>query len=531
MLPAPETTTARDSLINQLSQLPAGELWQDLTPAWHQRFAVLTQGEGKLAHILVVPDMLGNASLYELQRRLRQKGFDPIRCLPTSAEIIALLHSRRLNNDLGSISSDDATRIERLAQELVEAAVTYQASDIHIETRDRHADVLFRINGERKLIRTLTFATARSLGVVLYSVHADAASKDITWDPQQVMDGAIEYQLLNGDPVQLRFSSAPIHPSGNFHIVIRVLQMRATALPLQALGYSQQQLTTLEDAISSQSGLVILCGPTNSGKSTTLQALVNLLHQQRGERIKIISVEDPVEYVLPGACQIGVARRRKQLLDEHTQSVYTTYLRGTLRQDPDVVLVGEIRDAQSAAVVKDLVLSGRKVLTTLHTYSALWAFVRLRELGMPMELLTMPGFVTAIAYQRLVPALCHQCSIPLSRQTSALEPALMQRLQHCLVGNLDNVRLRGPGCPHCNGTGLSGRTVCAETVMPDRNLLALVADNHFAEVERYWLGQLQDQKELTVMAHAIAKVGAGELDPRDAESSLGKLRHDQVVGV
>jgi type II secretory ATPase GspE/PulE/Tfp pilus assembly ATPase PilB-like protein len=515
--------------INNLSDVPTGTPSIEHLPlAWRDRFAVLLDEAQRRASILAVPQAMGSAALFELRRRLHDSGLRDLQIRPATAEIVKLLHSRRDLAPASLLSADDATGIERFAHKLIEEAIRHKASDIHIETREDHALVFFRVNGLRQVFATISHESARSLGVVLYSVHADATSKEVSWDSQQVMDGVIEYRSDDGRHAQLRFSSAPIFPSGNFHIVIRVLLMDSSDRLLADLGYSEAQLTTLENISAGLSGMVIVCGPTNSGKSTTLQALMKSIHRRLGETVKMITVEDPVEYLIPGACQIGVARKRKTAIDERTGSAFTTFLRGTLRQDPDVVMVGEIRDIDSASVVKDLVLAGRKVLTTLHTYSAIWAFVRLRELGVPIELLTMPGFVSGILYQRLVPTLCNHCALPLASASgrARLDVATLQRLQRVVDFDEHPLRVRGDGCEHCQGTGIGGRTLCAELVVPDKQLLELIARERYLEAESYWQqrGHLMvDKLGVSALAHGVSKLRAGLLDPRDLENNIGPL--------
>jgi len=515
--------------ITHLVDLPPGEPLEDVLPdGWRDRFAILRDGATHCVHLLVVAPALRSASCFELQDRLREQGVVDIRVREASIEIIKLVHGRRLSAQVSVLAADDATGVERQAYALIEEAIRHRASDIHIESRDAHATVFFRVNGMRRMFANISRESARSLGVVLYSVHADASSKDVTWDSQQVMDGVIEHHTPTGKHVQLRFSSAPIFPSGNFHIVIRVLMMDSSDQQLADLGYSAPQLVTLENISAGLSGLVVLCGPTNSGKSTTLQALMKRIHARLGKSIKMISVEDPVEFVIPDACQIGVSRKRRSSIDERTGSAFTTFLRGTLRQDPDVVMVGEIRDIDSASVVKDLVLAGRKVLTTLHTYSAVWAFVRLRELGVPVELLTMPGFVSGIVYQRLVPTLCPHCSVPVHSPDALAElpPDLIERLTAVADPAQYPVRMRGPGCPACGHHGIGGRTLCAEFVVPDRKLLELVARERYLDAEAHWRqrGHLAvDGLGVSALAHGVSKMRQGLIDPRDLESNVGLL--------
>jgi len=526
----PEMQTASApaaGLISSLAQVPAGELHTDgFPPEWHDRFAVLMREN--VANVLTAMDALGSAAMFDMRRRLNAQGAAvggyAITFTPTTEEIIKLLHDRQKTARLLSRDAQEDTSTEKLVQDLVDDAVAKGASDIHIETKTDHAALYYRVNGTRMLISNISFESARAMGVVLYSVQADATSKDVTWDPQQVMDSAIEHRTSDGRQVQLRFSSAPIFPSGNFHIVIRVLVLEASKIGLHELGYTPEQLGALDAMTTDLSGMVILCGPTNSGKSTTMQALMANIHKRRGETIKMITVEDPVEYIIEGACQIGVARKRKTAIDERSGSAFTTFLRGTLRQDPDVVMVGEIRDVDSASVVKDLVLAGRKLVTTLHTYSALWAFVRLREINVPMELMTMPGFISGIVYQRLVPVLHQESAIAFDDAHDTLPADLVERVRRACHNDTRGVKLRGKGGR--NGTGISGRTVCAEFVIPDRQLLALVAAEKFLEAEQYW----HQKEHLTVdgigvgvLAHAISKMRQGLVDPRDLEVNIARL--------
>ncbi|TCT10729.1 type II secretory ATPase GspE/PulE/Tfp pilus assembly ATPase PilB-like protein [Tepidamorphus gemmatus] len=514
------------ALITRLADVPGGIPVDDMVPEeWRDRFVALIDEVAASVHVLTVPEAMGSHAMFDLRRRLGERGIANPIFVRTSAEIVKVVREHRRAAGSSSLAGADATGIERFARELIDEALLSRASDIHVETRSTHAEVFFRVDGLRRRHSNISMESARGLGVVLYSVHADASSKDVAWDPQQVMDGVIEHQGLGGETVQLRFSSAPIFPTGNFHIVIRLLRMDVSQLTLDQLGYTQDQRALLETFIASLSGMVLLCGPTNSGKSTTLQALMRRLHAHHGEALKMITVEDPVEYLVPGACQISLSRRRRNQIDERTGSVFTTYLRGALRQDPDVVMIGEIRDHDSAVVAKDFVLTGRKLFATLHTYSAVWAFVRLRELGLPSELLAMPGFISGIVYQRLVPTVCNGCAAPL-RTADALPRALYARLEGLGADRLAGIRLRGPGCLACGGSGIGGRTLCAEFVATDPELLDLIGKDRHHDAERHWLargGVAVGHFGVTALAHGADKMCRGEVDPRDLESSVGLL--------
>ena len=511
------------------SQVYNTEANESLSAEWRPMFAVM--GQTSAATLLIDAEAQRRPVVYEVLRRMGEVGVRVINRQPATSEIIKLVHQSNSINGGGERKREAAeSENQRMIFTIIEDAVAAGASDVHIETRVTHADIFFRINGTRVLHKTVTHDGAKSMCTVLYQVHGDATSKEVQWSRDAVHETSIEHETAENVRVQLRFSSAPIFPSGNFHAVIRVLVMDAkTNRKLDDLGYYPAQVAAIVKMLLGSSGLVLLTGPTNSGKSTSMQALVDKIFERRGTSTKIITVEDPVEYVVPGACQIGVPRGRTAIKAENDSSVFTTFLRGTLRQDPDVVVVGEIRDADSAEVTRDLVLAGRKVLSTLHTYSGLWSFVRLRELGVPIELLTMPGFVSGIIYQRLVSKLCPHCSLTLADGKDRLPADVMSRLTR--VANLESssVRVRGDGCSDCNHTGYVGRLPVCEIVVPDAHLLKLLAEGDMLGAEAYWHKQAGvpiPGGGVTALAHALTLMNRGQVDPSDVESQIASLDKD-----
>jgi general secretion pathway protein E len=515
------------SNIEELPKAPYNtEANRDLPTEWKPAFAVL--GVGAFA-VLLIEASVSKPVVFEVVRQLKALGITVGQRITVTHDLIALVHKqaeaqRSIDAQRGARDDSDS---QKLAFAICNDAVDSGASDIHIETRDNRADILFRIDGIRVLRRAMTFEDAESMCTVLYSVHGDATSKDISWSKDTVQDTVIEHRTPHGVRVQLRFSSSPIFPAGNFHCVIRILEMDAkNNRGLDDLGYYPVQLEAINNMLIGSSGLVLLVGPTNSGKSTTMQAMLTRLFERRGASMKIITVEDPVEYVVHGACQIGVPRSRKSLMDTNDSSVFTTFLRGTLRQDPDAVVIGEVRDRDSAEVVRDMVLAGRKVLTTLHASSALWTFVRLKEMGVPYDLLTMPGFLSGIVYQRLIPRLCPHCSKVLRDDPSRIPGDVLVRLSRVADIRRDDVRVRGAGCPECHHTGFSGRIPVCEIVLPDPHLLQLIAANDLLSAESHWRTSASvpiPSGGSSVLAHAIAVMRAGVVDPCDVETQVAML--------
>ena len=537
-------------VVTDPGELPRGTLISgedgELPLGFRDREAIaVLRTPGDHIAIVVASESWGSNRSYAVRLRVRRELGCEAEFVRADMALVRMCYSRHDPNarkdDLNAV---DATDTERLARTLLQQAVELGASDLHIETRTSHADVYARINGLRQRIASIGMEAAVSVGRVLYTVHADSTSKEEAWDPTIVQDAVIEYRMPDGLPVQLRFSSGPIYPAGNFHIVIRVLKMnQRQALPLEDMGYSRSMARSMDVMLSGARGLVLLAGPTNSGKSTSMQALIGRVYARRGSDIKIITAEDPVEYIIPGACQMGVPAKRRTQMAAGGGSMFTSLLKGTLRQDADVVMVGEIRDTDSAAVVKDLVLTGRKVFTTLHAYGGVQAFVRLREIGVPWDVLTTPGFVSGVIYQRLLPVLCPHCAIPVMNAAHAVPGDVLARLEQVADMVEDKVRVRGEGCEACRNTGYVGRTVCAETIIPDGTFLRLLASGELQMAEQYWMEEgrrvaalrAQDaepgEREATwptALGHAITKMRAGVVDPADVEAHVELLTRDAI---
>jgi general secretion pathway protein E len=516
-------------VITDMASLPPGMYWNfevnDIPASFSDNFAVLIAGDA-FRCLLVAIEAFATHSQFELQRRLAVAGMTNLVIRKATREIIQAIHA---TNTSSTGHADVQTNIESIAWSLIDSAIQRCASDIHIETRGHLTQVFYRIHGERVEQPVMSTQTATEVCNVLYSVHGDADNKGTSWDPKQLMDTVIEYTSPDGIMSQLRFSSGPIHPAGNFHAVIRVLVMDERRIrPIEDCGYTAEQIMAIEDMLIGAHGAVLLVGPTNGGKSTSMQSFLNRIFDRRGRHIKLITVERPVEYIVPGGCQMGVPQGRRNLEDKTTGSVYTTFLKGTLRQDPDVVMVGEIQDEESAEAVKHLVLAGRKLLTTLHAFESMAVFERLREIGVPPSVLFMNGFISGVIYQRLVPLLCDRCALPLeeARERGRIAPSTYERVRKVTDPAVHLVRTRGDGCLYCDHTGVIGRTLCAEVLVPDAKLLNMLKQGAEQEAREYWMAQQNlniDGLGVGVIAHAIHKMRRGLLDPSDVESQVGLI--------
>lgn len=529
-VPALTPAVSQLPVIQDLAEVPPGRYAAFRTvgipDSFADSFALLFTGEATVMMLTAV-EAFGTHPQFELQRRLQvENAVSSVTLRQATQEIIKIVHSQNK-----TVEAVEDTAIETAAWDMIEDALAKGASDIHVETRTTHAQLFFRIHGERVEQPIMTMDKATAICNVLAGVHADAGNRGVDWDPKTVQDTVVGYKSHTGVSVQLRFSSGPIYPSGNFHAVMRVLVMDAASdRKLEDIGYTPAQVEVIEgEALLGAQGLVGLAGPTNSGKSSSMQAFIERTYDRRGDSIKVITVEDPVEYVITRACQMGVVTK------ENAQGVYKEFLKGTLRQDPDVVMAGEIRDSEGAENLMHLVLAGRKLFTSVHVYEVMACFTRLRELGVPESVLYMQGFISAFICQRLLPQLCPHCSIPIGEavQHGRLGKATFDRVARVADLQEDDICVRGDGCPECQYRGIKGRTLCAEVLVPDAQFLALMSQGKTVEARNYWMTNSPslniDGLGVTMIAHAIHKMRQGLVDPGHIETLIGKIVVDTPV--
>jgi type IV pilus assembly protein PilB len=321
----------------------------------------------------------------------------------------------------------DGAPVIRLANALLARAVRSKASDIHIEPGSRETRVRFRIDGILQEVMTIPKSVQRTL-VSRYKVIAglDIGERRI---PQ---DGRFAVHLSEGN-YDLRVSTYPtVHGE---KVVMRVLDKSSISIDLQSLGFSQLALERITARAEESQGLILVTGPTGSGKSTTLYSILNHLNDNSRN---IVTIEDPVEYQLDGITQANV--------NVGAGMTFASGLRAILRQDPDVVLVGESRDPETAQTSIEAALTGHLVLTSLHANDSVAAVVRLLEMG--IEPFLVSSSVTLSIGQRLVRVVCPHCQQPYVPDTAHLEAlGLPHNFEYTI----------GAGCEKCGGTGYRGR--------------------------------------------------------------------------
>ena len=339
----------------------------------------------------------------------------------------------------------------RLVSRLLDRAVELKATDIHLESSERDLTVRFRLDGQLKVIEKIDRGPrAAVLSRIKLLAHMNIAENRL---PQ---DGRIR-TTIRGRNIDLRVATLPaIHGET---IVIRILDQQAVELDFAALGFSDRDSAALMEILHRPNGIFLVTGPTSSGKTTTLYAALKSINQP--ER-KIITVEDPVEYELPGIVQT-------QVKPEIGLS-FARVLRATLRHNPNVLLIGEIRDLETASIAVEAALTGHLVLATLHTNSAAASISRLLDMGVDDYLLA--STLVGASAQRLVRCLCPDCRTEVQVDGDVLRRHLAGQEQ-ILDGHVTDgkVTLWQPaGCPACDHTGYRGRTIIHELMPVDEQL-------------------------------------------------------------
>jgi general secretion pathway protein E/type IV pilus assembly protein PilB len=380
----------------------------------------------------------------------------------------------------GTALSEVPTAME-LVSHVLASAVEQQASDIHLESYRDDVDLRYRVDGI--LHQAYTDIDPRSLPEVVGRIKV-LAGLDIT-EHRRPQDGRLRAVIERDEGrkvVDFRVSVVP-SPGGE-DVVIRILDATVGLVPVDKLGMPPELEATFLQLLGNPEGLVLVTGPTGSGKTTTLYSALARLNDGRK---KIITAEDPIEYLVPKVNQKQVT----------PQMPYLTLLRALLRQDPNVVLVGEIRDQETGSTALTAAATGHVVLGTLHTADAIGAVARLR--GLKLDDVDIADALLAVLAQRLVRRVCPQCAVPVT--PTAEQVALLGRL-------LDGVRPRsGQGCDACHHTGYRGRVGIFELLVLDPDLRQLIAQGApGVELHRY----ARSRGFRSLVEDAMEKVARGD---------------------
>ena len=384
-----------------------------------------------------------------------------------------------ITQDIGNLEEiAGQSPVVKLVNYLLYNAVRENASDIHIEPDDKKLRVRYRVDGRlyEKMCPPYQMHSALVSRVKIMA-ELDIAQRRL---PQ---DGGI-HVLVEGRPIDLRVSVMP----GNFgeKVVIRIIDPQKVLFSLESLGFVYENLQLFRQVIQSPNGIVLVTGPTGSGKNTTLYAALSELNS---EEVNICTVEDPVECNIAGINQFQV--------NQAAGFQFSTALRSLLRQDPDIIMVGEIRDEATANIAVQAALTGHLVLSTLHTNDAPGAVTRLLDLGVAPYLLS--ASLIAVLAQRLVRKICPNC------KTEYEPPVSIKKVVEKDHGKIENF-YRGVGCKKCRNTGYAGRIAIQELFVPNEEIMEMINDR--SSLKKLREKGLQNGM-ISLQSDGIEKVRAG----------------------
>lgn len=359
--------------------------------------------------------------------------------------------------DEAQITAEDSP-IVRLVNQIIASGVAQRASDIHFDPQETELKIRYRVDGVMREERSLP----KNMQNIVIARVKIMGELNIT-ERRVPQDGRIK-SIVNLRPIDIRLSTLPTIFGEK--IVMRILDLSNALSDLNNLSFSEQNLMLFKQMLHKQNGILLITGPTGSGKSSTLYAGLNHLNN---EEVNIITVEDPVEYQLEGINQIQV--------QEEVGLTFASGLRSILRQDPDIIMVGEIRDTETAQIAIRSSLTGHLVLSTLHTNNAVESISRLMDMGVESYLLS--SSLLGVMAQRLVRRICRDCA-----ETTASNDFEVDILAR--YGYEKPMLVKGTGCPSCNGTGYRGRLAIHEVLMIDETIKThILKKANPAEIRNY----------------------------------------------
>jgi type IV pilus assembly protein PilB len=347
------------------------------------------------------------------------------------------------------LTHEDSAPIIQLANRIIEDAYFSGTSDIHIEPQEKDLVVRYRIDGlTQEKLRLPAKVAGALVARVKIMCNLDIAERRL---PQ---DGRIVFKQFNkkGVDIDLRVSTAPLNYGEG--VVMRILDKQKSTLPLPALGFTEENLAKYRDCIRQPYGMILHCGPTGSGKSMTLYSALNEINTPD---IVIRTAEDPIEYTLPGINQMQMHRQ--------IGLTFAAALRAFLRQDPDIILVGEIRDKETANIAVEAALTGHLLISTLHTNDAPSTIARLTDMG--IESFMVSSSLVCVCAQRLMRRVCKTCRV--AYEPDGRERDIMERAIGWTGGTV--FKANPKGCPKCGGTGYKGRVGIHELMVTNEELI------------------------------------------------------------
>jgi type II secretory ATPase GspE/PulE/Tfp pilus assembly ATPase PilB-like protein len=449
---------------------------------------------------------------------------DSVRIRAVDASTISEFYRRESSGkaSVGEKKTNDNSRMQREMIAIVANASALNSSDIHIIVNMGKAVVRFRVDG---VIREINELPPQYAFELLSAAFAMADASDASYQSLQYQ-GARVSNLKTELPTgvqSLRLQFNPLANEGRYLIIRLLYSGEGKQVSLEQLGYNQMQVKKLATMSAKPVGINIVSGPTGSGKSTTLKALLERVISMRGGEVNTLTIEDPPEYVIEMAQQMPVTNAKTQ---EERNAAFTAAINAGLRSDPDIMMIGEVRDRASADLAVEGALSGHPIYASLHANTAMDILSRLRDMGLDDYNVFDENVMSGLVGQRLVRKICPNCRIPLSHAINeqSVDELVLERIEKMREVTPQRHRdteiyLAGPGCSECSN-GYNGRSVLSEIIIPDNTFMSLMKAGNKTDARSHWFKTLEG---IDLLGSAWIRCLQGFISPVDIENTVALL--------
>lgn len=419
---------------------------------------------------------------------------------------------------------DSTTDQQEIIKQYIREAAKLGASDVKFNIVGPLCRLRYTVHGRTTTYHELPAAEGYALCRTLYNTMTDDIN-GTGLDENVMQDGQLSAAVARQcGLVGSRIATRPAKGKG-LRMTLRLLPPNDNSANLTSLGYLPEQVPIIRELTRLKFGIALFSGVTGSGKSTSLKACIEEILVSSNQETDIITIEDPTEYDIEGEGCLQTPLTWKSREPGAQKAAWANALRNCMRHAPNVLMPGEIRDAESAITAYDAAMTGHFIWSTLHVFDAPSILVRLRRLGVDEDLLFNPALSVGLINQALVRKLCPHCRIPYREGAHLLEPELRQRVEtYCTP---ETVYLAGHGCDTCRATkpGTKGRQVAAEVIRTNAEFMRVFQTEGMNAARIYWVREMGG---ITKIAHAIRHINAGETDPRHAEQDVGPLNTDHI---
>lgn len=493
------------SNLNQVPRFPltcVGGKWE-VSAALRQLLCLTDDG---VLHI--VDGYEGDHFVFGFQELIRRNGVKFTISTVTPEQLNALYNGTSgktyQHKDIGRGDIHEQSQRQQEVIQIILSATQSGASDIHFFPTPNGHQLKFRIHGELELIKNFVGEHGKLLQGTIYGSMCQSNSVDTNYRPETAQGGRLRSDFVNQSGLfGARIATRPTI-NGPW-MAMRLLYDSGKFIPLDDMGYLDDQIATLKRLNNLTYGIILFSGPTGSGKSTALQTMLSMLMSEN-KGMNLSTVEDPVEYRIEGAQQTPLT------------GAWVDAITNLMRMDPDALMFGEIRDLLSALAAFQGANTGHLMYSTLHTSSAAGCVQRLHDLGVENSLLLDPSMMQGLINQSLARIICPKCRVPYLEGRSDVSLDLRQRIESLCIP--EHVFLKGKGCSHCSNRGVVGRTAIAEVIQPDLGFMRVFRDKGKAEAQAWWV---HERGGTTKSAHLIQRINEGLLDPAQAERDVCQI--------